>query len=440
MSRTLVKFVRTALPFLGMAYITGQAQTVLTVGQPGTPCPSAQYATIGAAVAAAAPGDTIAICPALYPEQLIVAMPLTLVGLDVVTASKEGKYGVNRVLIQPTLTDLQSLPYEAVITVMNTSGVTIRNLAIDASLNSVSGCSPTLADVAFFNSSGAVETSALSGAELQDVSTCSGLFGNGFGVLVDNDGRLPGPCNVSVSQNSIHDYEQDGIYVLGPGSGVSSAVVNVTIAGNSISGVGPASGTLQFGVFLNGAVGYITGNRISEGLCGPLTLSDCYNLRSEGITLRSVGAGTVVDGNIINNVQSGIFINGVTQAKITNNVIGNVEGLDGMDIEGLTGSLIDGNLIFNAFPVSNESCGIWEYSGTGDAGNTISNTTVNDAYCGVEYVTADTVKPGTYFNTLYTTFNGDLNPNGLPPTEPGQPSAGPASADFRASDHPATLR
>ncbi|HUD98924.1 MAG TPA: right-handed parallel beta-helix repeat-containing protein [Bryobacteraceae bacterium] len=431
--KNMIERIPTALLSIVTVCTASQA-AVLTVGQPNTPCPSAQYTTIGAAVAAASSGDTIAICPALYPEQLIITQPLTLMGLDVAITSKEGKYGINRVLIQPTLTDLQNLPYESVITVMNTSRVTIQNLAIDASLNTVSGCSPTLSDVHFFNSSGKVVSSALSGAELPDVSTCSGLFGNGFGVLVDSDGSLAGPFNVSVLESSIHDYEQDGIYVVGPGAGVSPAIVNVTIAGNSISGIGPASGTLQFGVFLNGAVGQITGNRISEGLCGSLTISpDCVNLRSEGVTLRSVGAGTVVDGNIINDVQSGIFINGVTQAKITNNVIGNVEGLDGMDIEGLTDSLIEGNVIFNALPVSNESCGIWEDSGTGDSGNTISNTTVNDAYCGVEYVSADHVTSGTYFNTLYTTFNGDLNPNALPPIEPGQ--SAPASAAFRSSHH-----
>jgi hypothetical protein len=187
-------------------------------------------------------------------------------------------------------------------------------------------------------------------------------------------------------------------------------------------------------VFLNGAVGHITGNRISEGLCGTLAIgTDCVDLRSEGVTLRSVGAGTVVDGNIINNVQSGIFINGVTEAKITNNVIGNVQGLDGMDIEGLTDSVISGNVIFSALPVTNESCGIWEDSGTGDAGNTISNNTVNDAYCGVEYVSADKVTSGTYSNTLYTTFNGDLNPNGLPTGEPGQSTGLSASPAHRPS-------
>jgi hypothetical protein len=187
-------------------------------------------------------------------------------------------------------------------------------------------------------------------------------------------------------------------------------------------------------VFLNGAAGQITGNMISEGLCGTLAIGpDCVNLRSEGVTLRSVGAGTVVNGNYISNAQSGIFMNGVTQAKITNNVISNIQGLDGMDLEGVTDSLIQGNTVFNALPVSNDSCGIWENTGTGISGNTIENNTVNDAYRGVAYVTADRVVSGTYFNTLYTTFNIDLNPEGPPPVEPGTP---PSAAAFRSRHQP----
>lgn len=416
MLKSLAKHAGMALLSFGMVCATSQAKT-LTVGQPNTSggeatCAHALYTTIGAAIAAASPGDVIAICPALYPEQLVISMPLTLLGVSI--------NGVDRALIQPASLNAVN-GYASVITVMNTSGVTIQNLAIDASLNTVSGCSPTLTAVHFFNASGEVLTDAISGAQLQDVSTCSGLFGNGFGVRVDNDGSLPGPFDVSIAHSSIHDYTQDGIYVLGPGSGVSDALVNVNIAGNSIFGIGPASGTLQFGVFLNGAVGQITGNRISEGTCGALSLSDCYNLRSEGVTLRSVGAGTLVDGNIISNVQSGIFMNGVTGTKVTNNVISNIEGLDGMDMEGVTDSTIQGNTVFSALPVSNYSCGIWENTGTGISGNTIANNTVNDAYCGVAYVTADHVGSGWYFNTLYTTFNTDLNPDGPPAVEPGTP-------------------
>jgi hypothetical protein len=51
---------------------------------------------------------------------------------------------VKRVLLQPSVQDLQDLPFEAVITVMNTTGVTIDNLAIDASQNTVASCGTNL--------------------------------------------------------------------------------------------------------------------------------------------------------------------------------------------------------------------------------------------------------------------------------------------------------
>ena len=79
-----------------------QSSKTLTVGTSQSGCPNAQYTTIAAAVTAAAPGDVIEICPALYPEQLVISKPLTLRGIEV--------NGVKRVLLQPTLADIQGLP------------------------------------------------------------------------------------------------------------------------------------------------------------------------------------------------------------------------------------------------------------------------------------------------------------------------------------------
>lgn len=116
------------------------------MGQADTPCPNARYSTIGAAISAANPGDTIKICPATYAGQLVITQPLTLRGIAV--------NGVSRVLLQPALTELDGLATEAVITVMNAGGVTIDNLAIDASQNSVASCTPGIAGVHFYNASG----------------------------------------------------------------------------------------------------------------------------------------------------------------------------------------------------------------------------------------------------------------------------------------------
>jgi hypothetical protein len=93
----------------------------LTVGQPNTPCPNPQYATIAQAIDAASPGDEIDICPALYAEQLLITKPLTIQGISV--------NNVNRILIQPTslAPPVAGLSFEAVVTVMGTHDVIIRN-------------------------------------------------------------------------------------------------------------------------------------------------------------------------------------------------------------------------------------------------------------------------------------------------------------------------
>jgi nitrous oxidase accessory protein NosD len=388
----------------------------LIVGQNGTPCPNPQYATIGAAVSAASPGDVIEICPALYPEQLIITQPLTLRGIQV--------NGIRRVLLQPALSDLQNLPTEAVITVQNTQGVTIQDLAIDASHNTVSGCSPGLAGIHYSNASGTIINDAIFGAQLQNPQGCTTNlpFGNGFGVLVDTS--VAGTFQVAIQNNSIHDFTANGILTMGTG-------VTAAVEGNDVSGVGPSSGTFQFGIFVaNGAVGLINRNTITEGLCGTLSSADCTNVRSEGVTLRAVGNGTTVDSNVITNAQSGIFINGGSHVRITNNRIKNIQAMSGVDIQGsatgaFTSSLIAGNVISNVGPIDQdasideEGCGINEYSGTGISGNEILGNIVNDAYCGVAYVGADHVAGGIYFNILYTEFNSDLYLSAYPPaTEP----------------------
>jgi len=391
--------------------IAHAGEKTLTVGKSTTDCPNAKYTTIGSAIAAAAPGDVIEICPALYTEQLVISKPLTLRGVRTSVAGNE----VNRVLLQPSLQDIQDLPVEAVITVMNTWGVRIENLAIDASRNSVQGCAPQLADIHFHNASGSVADDALFGAQLANSQNCVAIFpGNGFGVLVDSN--KPGPFYVAVEHNSIHDFTKDGIQAIDAG-------VTARVEGNRIVGVGPSI-PLQFGVFIaNGAVGLINGNIITEGPCGSLSFADCLNARSEGVTLKSFGDGTVVSYNVITHAQSGIFINGGSGARISDNFISDIDALDGIDIQGtasgyFTNSRIENNRVFNVTPLApNESCGVFEYSGTGISGNTISHNTVNDAYCGVGFVTDDHVETGDYHNTLFTDINTDTF-SFPPPTEP----------------------
>jgi len=226
---------------------------------------------------------------------------------------------------------------------------------------------------------------------------------------VDTAAGQTGPFSVSITGNSIHDFNRNGILL--NGAGITSEV-----SGNTISGVGPSTGYNQFGVFVAlGAVAYVSHNMITQGNCGTISVAACIPLRSEGVVFRAAGNASVVDSNFIANVQSGIFLNGGNQAQISNNVIMNVDALDGIDIQGsaaghFTNSVILGNTITHVFPISANSggCGINEATGTGVAQNLILNNTVNDAYCGVAFVTADQASANTFSNTLYGTVNANL--------------------------------
>ena len=166
-------------------------------------------------------------------------------------------------------------------------------------------------------------------------------MGNGYGVLLESTGA--GSSSVPVQGNSIHDYSKEGVRATGNG-------ITATVSGNVITGLGPVGGYFfQFGVFiLNGAVGLIKGNQITEGDCGILNQTDCINARSEGVVLRAVGEGCVVDQNVITRAQSGTFINIANKARITNNLIVGISALDAIDAQGMSNSLLRNNSISSA--------------------------------------------------------------------------------------------
>lgn len=380
----------------------------LTVGSAQSGCSNATYTTIGAALSAAQSGDEIDVCPGQYSEQLVITKPVILRGL--------GANGIQRVLVRPATMTATVPGAQAVISVVNTKGVVIQGLAIDASQNTVSGCTVTLAAIHFSNSSGDIANNAIFGAQLPTPLSCTKLFpGNGFGVLVDTTAGQTGPFNVGISGNSIHDFNRDGVLINGTG-------ITAEIDRNTISGVGPSTGYNQFGVFIAvGAVGHVSNNTISQGNCGAIDVNTCITQRSEGIVFRAVGDNSVASANVITNAQSGIFLNGANQARIVDNIIMNIDALDGIDIQGsasgyFSNSLIAGNTISHIFPISstastNETgCGINEATGTGVAGNAIWNNTINDAYCGVAVVAADMVYSSRYMNVLYEVVNADQSP------------------------------
>jgi hypothetical protein len=200
-SGAMFNWIATVVFFVGICN-TSWASTYF-VGAPNTPCPGANFSTIGAALNVALAGDTIEVCPATYPEQVVITKPVNLVGI--------AWNGVGRAVIQPTTLTANSLGFIAVVTVANTGGVTISNLAIDASNNTATGCTVSLSGIHFYNSSGSVLNSSISGTQLPTPTSCTTLFpGNGAGIQADQSGT-GGSYTITVQGNSIHDFSRNGV-------------------------------------------------------------------------------------------------------------------------------------------------------------------------------------------------------------------------------------
>src|ERR1022692_2619968 len=98
-TRKRINWIATAVVSVGICQISWGSTYV--VGAPNTPCPGANFSTIGAALNVVVDGDTIEVCPAAYPEQVVITKPVTLVGI--------AWNGVGRAVIQPTTLTANSL-------------------------------------------------------------------------------------------------------------------------------------------------------------------------------------------------------------------------------------------------------------------------------------------------------------------------------------------
>ena len=87
----------------------------------GTSCATANFSTISAAVASAASGDTVVACPGTYAEDVVISIPLTLVGQSA-TINATGLPGA------PTGAILGQAPYNGIT--IESSNVTVEGFKV----------------------------------------------------------------------------------------------------------------------------------------------------------------------------------------------------------------------------------------------------------------------------------------------------------------------
>jgi hypothetical protein len=373
--------------------------------------PGMHYTTIGAAVAAAQPGTTIDVCPGNYPEQVMISKSLKLIGIQsgksdaAVVTSPAGGVVANG-------TEIDGFPVAAQIFVQNAIGVTISHLTVDGSNNGLSGCGTDLVGIYYQNSSGTITDNAVRNQVLDPAD-----FGCQDGLAVNIESTTGNPA-VTVSDNSVRNYDKNGITADGLGGG--SPGPNVTISGNTVIGVGATAGIAQNGIQVGfGATATITGNYVADDIYTGPSAGSC------GILIYA-STDVKVSGNTVESTQLAIATASdptygpADGASITSNHIGGTQNYDAIDLCS-NGNIAKSNIIYGSAESgvhADDECP----SGTGN-NNTITNNTINEACAGILLGgTGNTFTPNTLLNVINRTLTGD---SCTPPTMASL-KAGPA--------------
>jgi hypothetical protein len=320
-------------------------------------CKTGAFSTIGAAVAAVPAGSTIDVCPGTYPEQVVIAQPLTLQAIASGGSSQA-------VIAMPAsgLTTTSSVRFGTVAAQVEvTAGpVNITGISVDGTASS-SNC-PAVQDVGIFYASGSSGT-------LNEVETryqsCNSA---GIGIFAENGSEVTTSVTIENSNANLSSWAD--IYVCSP----QPSTLNATIKNNYIivnNGYGIAtdcnttatiSGNVVYanyaisGIELIAPSSTVTGNAVTGGDSG--IRLDVAGVRVSGNTVIGASFGITVNAagsvisNHIGNSDFGISLAG-SGATVQTNVI--TQGQIGIEFQCVTAT-VSGNTIngpatgFDQFP------------------------------------------------------------------------------------------
>jgi len=348
----------------------GVPQTVASTVVVGTCMNNDQtYPTISQAVSSVPSGSTVLVCPGVYAEQVTVTQPLTLRG---VTSGNTA----NPTIIVPAggLTESVIAPTNGVIMyfqilVQGTESglVNISNIAVNGSSSANQSINGWIEGIYYQNSSGTVSNVATYGQS-----------GNGYGFGIFLEGTTSPAKTVTVINNSVHDFDADGIRT----NGRTVPTLTVNIASNSVIHSNTFSGNPAYGgIGVGGAMGTISNNRV---ITQPSTPGVSAGV---GIDLAS---SIAVSGNTVENFSVGIWAEGNSNSVKRNQVslAGTAIVISGH------GNDVENNSLLNL--TRDGGAGI-SFNCTG-TNNTVIHNLINDASQGISNHSGNTISPNTYSN------------------------------------------
>lgn len=269
------------------------------------------FTTIQGAVVSVPPSSTILVCPGIYREQVTISQPLTLRGqaisnMDrpVIALPPNGITGNVTSIVFPT----NSYAAQVLVQNVNPPGpVSIIDITVDGSGDN-SGCA------GFYGLAGIFFTSGTSGSVTGN--TVRGQKDAGCGVGIWAETAAAAPQKITIGNNSVHDFDDDGIVAL---SNQNPPTLTANIEKNVVTASGDA-----VGIFTIGIGGTITGNAVTGTAIG-INEWDFFQT-TPGITISGNTAADIQSGTgKISGEGTGIFVRAGSTAsmnKVSNALTG----------------------------------------------------------------------------------------------------------------------
>jgi hypothetical protein len=330
-----------------------------------SPCnsPSA-YSTIGAAITAANPGDTVEVCPGIYTETVYINKAnLKLTGLNIDGSSLIELYPSTAYTISDVNPGAEDPTENVILLVDSVSGVKITNISVNGSL--ASNPSSGNAGIYFRNASGSVTDCAVAYIGLNPDGTVSGDQ-EGHGIYIDS--ATAGAASVTVTGTSIHDFDKSGIVAAFSGT--------ILVAkDNAVTGAGPTAATAQNGIeVLNGAKGTVNSNVVSSVDYTPSSSA------GTGILFYFAADDGEANDNVVNDSNNGVLFWGSNHNQAEGNNISKTFNYDAVVAFQSDFDVIENNIISRAgLEVSGQE-GIYICGSK----NKIENNTINEAPIGIQ--------------------------------------------------------
>jgi F-box protein 11 len=282
------------------------------------------YHTIGAALQAAQPGDTVRVHPGAYREAIqITENDITL-------------EGVNQAAVLLAPSNLASNDF-ALLWVNGATGVTIKDLTVDGlydgGFTQVNDKLLGLHAGIFVGNGGSARIVQNHITDVRD-NPPNTTADDGFAVLVGSSSDVLNTTGTAViAGNTIDNYGRVGVDVANAGS--SATIRNNTITGLSLTLANQY--VSQIGILTEqGGTATVTGNKVSQNV---QTIANAFAF---GMELLGPGAGITVSRNVVSDNNLGIVVALAQGAVVTGNrVFGNTA--DGIDLVSTSGVTLAGN-------------------------------------------------------------------------------------------------